>query len=234
MGMVIRTLYNNSGWSEACIEPYEDSYCMECIHERERLNQGLQPKRQIQPPLLDDKQCSGECWERSICTKYRWGCTPKGRRFRYAFKGDKVYLAFILPKGLYRIWGVTKVKSIDFEPMSISNGWGTQQYVFVHFEPFSSLPQEKWGPPLEATQLVGTEWRTGGFRYISVEQESYLDSLLEGKQPDIQPPIDEVSVTIKVKAHIYSKLDSIASDQGRSIEDLIRQAIAEFIGGGKA
>lgn len=217
MGMVIRTLYNNQGWSEPCVKPGEDSYCGYCFW----------ADRAIRRPSREDEVCKGECWEKYICRRFRWGCTPKGNVFNRAYKGTKVFLVFPQPTGLYTIWGVTTVTSADAIPRTQGEE-DEEGFAFVHFEPFSPLPEDKWVRNLTDVELVRASWRMGTFRYVSPEQESYIESLLRGYRPEKQPRTD-VTLTIKIKGHIDQRLDELASLEGRGKEDLIKEALAEFI-----
>ena len=216
MAMVIRTLYNNQDWSGPCIRPGEDPNCS-CFT----------AWRAIGRPSLDDEICSGHCWERYICTRYRWGCTPPGNTFNRAYVGSKVFLVFSQRDGLYTLWGVTKVMGTDGQPRQ-EGGEDEKGFAFVHFEPFTPLPKDKWVRDLRDLDLVGASWRMGTFRYISTQQESYLESLLQGHRPESQPST-YVNFTLKIMGHIDEKLNRIASMEGREKEDLIRQAIAEFV-----
>jgi len=214
MDMVVRTLFNNQSWSEPCKGPGKDPGCSLCFY----------IDRQIERPKAEDEVCSGSCWEEHICTQYRWGYVPKGKVFRNAFRGDKVYFVFAQPNGLYTLWGSTKVSSTDMEVRE-------DGYAYVCFEPFKSLPQGKWVRDLSADALVGDDWRRNPIRYIDAQRESYLSQLIRGHRPEIQPSTTDRTLSIKVKGHVYEKLESIASSEGRSLEDVLREAIAEFIRG---
>jgi hypothetical protein len=76
---------------------------------------------------------------------------------------------------------------------------------------------------LSADALVGDAWRRNPIRYIDAQRESYLDELIRGHRPEIQTSTTDRTLSIKVKGHIYEKLESIASAEGRSLEDIIRK-----------
>lgn len=167
--IVIRCMYNNQGWSDACIKPGEDPECALCFYS----------PVQIEPPKRDDKTCSGNCWERHVCTDFKWGCYPKGNTFARAYKGMKVFLVYKHEAGDYSIWGTTTVVDIDSVPMKTGKNY-EDGYKFIHFEPFNQLQEDKWVSGLSANQLVGADWRQGRFRYIDKEKELYLENLIKG------------------------------------------------------
>ena len=225
MSVVIRTLYHNQGWCGPCRNPYQDANFSASFYKGRQIEEIPSPEKQ---------NCDIRCWEKYLCgEKYRWGATPKGNVFRRIIKGDKVYFIFPQPNSpprdrLYTLWGVAEVESVDTQPEE-------DGYAYVHFtKEFKPLPKEQWVPNLTAEELVSAPWRQNAFRYIGLEKESYLDSLIKGdlklKRPEIQLPID-VTISIKLKKHIYEKLCNISSLEGRSLEDIIREAIAEFISG---
>jgi hypothetical protein len=226
MGLVIRCMYNNQGWKAACLEPGEDWECKMCFVSLVN----------IRPPKEDDKVCSGYCWERYICQKYRWGCTPKGRTFAQAHKGMEVFFVYKhLLADDYTIWATTKVTDVDTSPMQTGKDF-EDGYAFIHFEPFDQLPRAQWVSGLTAQQLVGNEWRQGRFRYIGKDREQYLEQLIQGKRAGenaiAQSPIEpnKSSITgVELMPNIRKRLDQIAQNEGRTIEEIIREAIAEWL-----
>jgi len=224
-GIVIRCMYNNQGWKAPCIKLGEDPECEPCFY----------PLVQIRPPKRDDKICSGHCWERYICTDYRWGCYPKGNTFARAYKGMKVFFVYKHFAGDYTIWGTTRVVSIDSEPMQTSKDF-EDGFKFIHFEPFEQLPKEEWVSGLSDKQLVGAEWRQGRFRYIDREQELHLEKLIKGETSEITqggaittPPSGTSILNIEVSPHINERLEKIARQEGRQKDEIIREAIAEWL-----
>ena len=224
-GIVIRCMYNNQGWKAACARPGEDRECEPCFY----------PLVQIRRPKRDDKDCSGNCWERYICTDFKWGCYPKGNTFAQAYVGMKVFFVFKQLSGNYTIWGTTKVVSIDSEPMQTGKDF-EDGYRFIHFEPFEQLPKENWVRNVPDNQLVGAMWRQGRFRYIDSERALNLERLIKGETPN---PTQNSTVTtsisgahilnIEVMAHINERLEKIALQEGRKKDDIIREAIAEWL-----
>ena len=231
MGLVIRCMYNNRGWKEACERPGEDPECKPCFDP--------DPDVRIKGPKPGDKRCSGSCWERYICADsyYRWGCYPKGRAFARAYKGMKVFFVYKDLARSYTIWGTTRVVSIDSEPMQTSEPF-EDGYKFIHFEPFQQLPRDKWVSGLSAKQLVGADWRQGRFRYITGEQETNLERLIEGIAPEkpAQSPVavltpGNVTLNIVITPTMYGRLESAATEDGRQIDEVVREAIAEWLRG---
>jgi len=224
-GIVIRCMYNNQGWKAACVKPGEDPECEPCFY----------PLVQIKPPKRDDKECFGNCWERYVCTDYKWGCYPKGNTFAQAYIGMKVFFTFKQLSGNYTIWGTTKVTGIDSEPMHTGKDF-EDGYRFIHFEPFEQLPKENWVRNVPDNQLVGAMWRQGRFRYIDSERESYLEKLISGEKPKLTQEFT-VAVSssgtsvlnIEVMSHINEKLEKFALQEGRKKDDIVREAIAEWL-----
>lgn len=225
MGIVIRTLYNNQAWKQPCVKPFADHFCFECLKDYVSLS--------IKPPSKDDEVCSGRCWEQNICSGYRWGCTPSGRRFgKRAFPGMKAYFVYKQPDGKYTIWGTSVVRSIEsvFKKSSIDD----KEYQFMNLQPFDQLPQRNWARNMTDKQLVGEEWRQGRYRFIDSEQESYLDQLI--KNADSIPGQLTSPKTLELGKGQYTlapsiekKLDSIAIQEGRAKDDLVKEAIAEWL-----
>lgn len=230
MAIIIRVAYNNKGWSGACNAPGKDRLCWQCFTGTLR----------VTGPKRDDEVCSGDCWERRICTHYRWGCTPKGRVYGPdAYPGAKVFFVFKQPDGNYTLWGKSTVKSIDTEPRSSSFDF-ENGYAFIHFNPFEPLNHDKWIANLSDVQLVGAKWLQGRHRYIDEAREKYLDQLIEvgSNNSSIEMPVTVktqndgdtgIDITFTVRKNINQKLETISAEEGRTIEELIREAIAGWL-----
>lgn len=229
MGMVIRVLYNNQGWQDPCITPGKDIGCFNCF-ESEFLD--------IYAPSRDDEKCTGHCWEQHLCAEYKWGCTSKGRMFGYrAYPGMKVFLVFRQPSGHYTLWGKTTVRDIDDEVATEGRDYEVG-FAFIHLEPFEPLPKEKWVSNLSDVQLVGEKWLMGRYRYIDAEKEGYLEQLIEGEVSAEQaettaatPASNNVNLSVSVTPNIYKKLEGTANEEGRQIDEIVREAIAEWLKG---
>jgi hypothetical protein len=218
-------MYNNQGWKAACVKPGEDPECEPCFY----------PLVEIRPPKRGDKECSGNCWERYICTNFKWGCYPKGNTFAQAYIGMKVFFVFKQLSGSYTIWGTTRVASIDLDQMHTGKDF-EDGYRFIHFEPFEQLSREKWVRNLLDTQLVGAMWRQGRFRYADRERELYLERLISGEKPELTQefavavsPSGTSVLNIEVMSHINEKLEKFALQEGRKKDDIVREAIAEWL-----
>ena len=229
MAIVIRTAYNNSDWRKPCSHPGEDRLCWICFEDT----------LQVDPPDVGDDVCSGDCWERRICTDYRWGCTPKGRRYGSdAYRGATVFLVFKQQDGDYRIWGKTKVTSTDDDAMATGVPF-EDGYTFIHFEPFVPIPRDEWAPALSDVQLVGARWLQGRHRYVGSSQEKYLDQVIAGQvTPESSTPValahpvpksGQVTLDTTVANSVFRRLEETAVSEGRSVDELVRQAIADFL-----
>ncbi len=237
MGMVIRVLYNNQNWQAKCKTPGKDPFCWRSFAG------GLA----IRQPHADDKVCSGDCWEQRLCTEYRWGCIPKGRTFgKRAQPGTKVFLVFRQPdirNGMkYTLWAKTTVRTVDAEPLKDGQDY-EKGYAFVHFEPFEPLPKEQWVRDLSDRQLIGAPWLMGLHKYIDAAREADLERMIS-REPVVPPaPVgalaERVPVTpertkwmtivMEIPAHINDRLQEIGEKEGRTREDLVREAIAEWL-----
>lgn len=228
MGMIIRTLYNNQGWQTRCESPYKDRKCRLCF----------EPNVNIRPPTVTDEVCTGNCWERNLCVKYRWGCTPQSRTFGgRAHIGMKVFFVYKQLDGNYTLWGETTVQSIDDRVLEEGED-DEKGFAFIHFNPFAALPEDKWVKDLTDRQLVGEKWLMGRYRYIDTRRESYLEQLIEGGKAktgaegsSVTPPSNAVTFTIQIMPNINDKLEKIAYKEGRQKDEVVREAIAEWLKG---
>jgi len=230
MAIVIRVAYNNKDWKGPCDTPGKDDFCRHCFT-------GF---LEIKPPQRDDIICSGDCWERRLCKDYKWGCTPKGRVYgTNAYRGESVFLVFKQPDGNYTVWGKSTVSAVDTELMKSDKDF-EDGFAFIHFNPFEPLPHDEWATDLSDVQLVGARWLQGRHRYIDTNREKYLDQLIERGTPEesIELPvavksgssdIKGIDVTITIMPNIYKKLEGIATEEGRNIDELVREAIAGWI-----
>ena len=226
MGIVIRTVYNNNGWQARCKAPYKDVECGECFKEIV----------DIVAPTKAGEICSGKCWEQNLCIEYRWGCTPSGRKFgKRAYIGMKVFFVYKQPDGKYALWGKTTVERIGDKFEVDFTG---KHYQFMYFSPFAALPEDKWVRDRTDQQLVGEKWLMGRYRYIDAGRESYLEQLIKGGEaenlpegPIITPPPSSTTLNIKIVPNINEKLEEIAYKEGRQKDEIIREAIAEWLKG---
>lgn len=226
MGIVIRVVYNNQGWEGRCENnPDKDRRFFKCFPA-----DGAKPNLNISPKL-ENGCCVGECWEQHLCIDYRWGCPPQGNKFgKRAQPGMNAFFVYMQPNHEYTLWGKAIVQDV--------NVVGEDGFYYLHFEPFKSLPGEKRIPDLTAEELVGEEWRQGTYRYVDSNRETYLERLIErGKQfereTETSPPIlgDYMALNIQIKRNIKERLETASDGEGREIEDIVREAIAEWLKG---
>lgn len=229
MAIVIRTAYNNKDWRGPCDTPGKDPLCFYCF-------KGL---LDINEPDPSDIVCSGDCWDQHLCVDYKWGCPPRGRFFGPdAYLGAAAFLVFKQPNDNYTIWGRTVINSVDDEILHSEKEY-EDGFSFVHFDSFDPLPRDKWVRDISDIQLVGAKWLMGRHRYLDVNEEKFLDQLIEGEITLEAPTITVVRAGIDnssgvalgttISQSIYKKLEEMAVEDGRSINELVREAVATWI-----
>jgi hypothetical protein len=227
VGIVIRVLFNNQSWQAPCKRPGSDPLCWQCLTTS---NLG------IKTPGKEDEICTGHCWEQHICEEYRWGCNPRGKIFgSRAYPGQKVFFAYQQPDKNYTLWGRATVTGVDNKPME-GEREDDAGYAFIHFDSFIPMPKEKWVSNLSDTRLVGKKWLMGRYRFIDNERETYIENLIEGLIPEKQPASTDITqlanntvLNLSLAPNIYQKLDAIANDEGRKLDDVVKEAIAEWL-----
>lgn len=232
MGIIIRTVFNNQGWSGACKDPYNDPRCYRCIKAGINVN-GKKPLRVNRDGFCEGDIQNGElwCWEQTLgTTRSFWG-NPQGKWGHRAYQGAKVYLVYVEQDGSYTLWGSTQVDQVDNLAIPFPK---------LHLKSFEPLPEGVRVRGLSAIALVGKKWGQGSFRYIDSEREAFLDAIIEGKplkansaeEPKNSSSVaDYISVTLRLKTNVEAKLEKIANSEGREGEDIIREAIAEWLKG---
>ena len=229
MGIIIRVLYNNQDWKAPCTHPGIDSFCHKCFADS---------NIDIRGPKKNDEVCSGLCWERDLCTNYEWGCTPKGRKFgNRAFPGIKVFFVFQQPDHKYTLWATTQVTHVNVRPIRHLVDHEIGYYHWMRFAPFDPLPKGKWVKDLTDIDLVDRQWKQGRHRFITPAKEKDLEGLIEGttskeelSKPDGPFPInDNGSVHIKFSSNIYKKLLEIGKIEGRQLDEILKEAVAEWL-----
>ena len=236
--LLLRVLYENSKWREKCLSPFTDPLCWKCQEARRDLDQGKVTKLNITPPEIDDvgdKRCSGRCWEASLAKDFEWG---SDKHFRGLLPGMKVFLVFEqknnnTKKIEYCIWGSTIITHINVPQLAHPDS--SYKY-WIRLKEFEPLPHEKWSNPMSDKDLLGTKWGQGFYRYIYNESHvAFLEKIVSGV------PIEEAGIklnlvppAVKTKnvllsANIEEKIKEIANSQGRTRDDIIRQAVAEWL-----
>jgi len=229
MGIVIRVLYNNQDWKSPCTHPGNDTFCHKCFE---------QSNLDIKRPSRSDDVCSGLCWERDLCTNFEWGCTPKGRSFgNRAYKGIRAFFVFQQHDHKYTLWATTTVESVNVPPkrqlMDHEIGYDS----WMRFVPFEPLQTDKWVRDLRDIDLVDNEWKQGRHRFITPEKETELEKRIEGTTPGerisslhTSLPISESKiVAITFANNIYRRLIEVGKTEGRQLEEIVKEAVAEWL-----
>jgi len=230
MGIVIRAAFNNQEWAGPCKNPLNDPRCYQCTEGRVYVNWG-------KPIKVDENGfCKGGiqdgelwCWEQTLCTKYFWG-NAIGKWGPRAYSGEKVYLVYRERDGSYTLWGRTKVDRIENE---------AKHYPKLYLEPFKPLPEAGRIKGLTAIGLTGKKWGQGNYRYIDSNCEAILDSRIEGRllpEPNyknhpknLTKSPDYTTISLRLKQNVIERIEKIAHNEGREGEDIIREAIAEWL-----
>ncbi|MBF0377813.1 MAG: HNH endonuclease [Desulfamplus sp.] len=155
MAIIIRTVFNNQDWRNACQNANHDRRLYQC-HER-RVNTDFK--------ILETRQCSSaECWEQHLCKNYSW----------YNSKGDfgeratgKAYFIYPDTDKKLVLWGKSEIKSVENN--------------ILNFQPFKPLPKNRQisGLTYKELQAIGVpEWGSRNYRYISDETANILDTVI--------------------------------------------------------
>lgn len=232
LGIVIRTVFNNQGWAGTCKKPFEDYRCFKCTEKS-----GLYINKQN--PVSEDEKgfCKGDsmgdpklgekwCWEQTLCTKYFWRNVIG--KWRYATVGMPVYFVCSEQDGSLTLWGHSVIDRIDNEV----------EYPTLYFKPFEPLPDDKWVRGLDGIELTGEIWKQLHYRYLDERHKNYLSSLVKGKGKvkKLEPAKNSIissdsdeTFNFQLRKNIKEKVEKIAHDEGREIEDVIREAVAKLI-----
>jgi hypothetical protein len=226
MAIVIRVAYNNKNWGDKCTWPGEDSLCWKCFSGVLNITQ----------PKKDDEICSGLCWERDICLNYEWGNTNKGKSFGTdAYEGETAFFVYQQLNGGYTLWGVTKITKVNTAPIRKLEGHESGYNYWLRFESFQPLPKDKWIPNITDLELVGASWRQGGYRYIDEGREKALLAKIAGLPTPVLLPspkkssVEQIELSILIAQSQYKKLETISGEEGRQVDELIRQAVSEWL-----
>ena len=232
-GLVIRTAFNNQGWAGHCNNPRHDNSCFKCRDGELFINH--------RNPIGEDINgfCKGEsegyplsgyifnagsfwCWEQVLCKSYFWG-NVRGK-WRKVSKGMPVYFVYTEPDGTLTLWGHSSVTEKPHNEL--------KQYSPIYFKPFEPMPQDKWRKGLSGEIITGSSWRQGNFRYLNEAYEKKLADLVEGKEPT-EPKNKSLDrnedLSIELNRDIKETLNKIANNEGREVNELIREAVAKLI-----
>jgi len=136
---------------------------------------------------------------------------------------------------VYTLWGFSKVTAVNVSPKRPLSGHEISYDYWLNFAPFQPLSEQKWVKNLTDINLTGEEWRQGGFRYLSEKKEHELLARIDGTYstseiPEIAIKSEKESVlALPIPNLLLKKLKDAAQTDGRSIEDISRQAIAEWL-----
>lgn len=222
-GLLIRTVFNNQGWAAPCKNPFKDVRCFKCV-------QGVGLYINKGNPIEEDENgfCKGDvhndpllgdlwCWEQTLCTKSFWGNVLG--KWRYVQAGMPVYFVYSNLDGSLTLWGKSIIDRIENTP---------ERYP-IYFKQFKPLSQDNWVHGLRGKELTGAHFKQGLFRYLDERYEKYLNSLIEGKGKLDYSLEDLASLSIQVRRDIKEKIERIADNEGRELEEVIREAVAKLI-----
>jgi hypothetical protein len=229
MGIVIRTVFNNQGWAGPCKNPLKDYRCFKCVEGGGlNINEGKSIDEDERGfckgvSMGDPKLGERWCWEQTLCTKFFWRNVIG--KWRYAIVEMPVYFVYSEFDGSLTLWGHSVIDRIENE----------YEYPTLYFRPFKPLPQDKWVKGLRGRELTGEHWKQLHYRYLDEKHEAYLNSLIQGKErlESTKSPIlsskDYETLNFQLRRDIKEKLEKIANNEGREIEDVIREAVAKII-----
>lgn len=232
-GLVIRTAFNNQGWVGRCKNPLSDVRCFKCregelyINKRKPIEEdenGVCIGETEEYPLSDPRasNVSFWCWEQVLCKKYFWG-NIKGK-WRQVEEGMPVYFVCVEPDRTLTLWGHSVIDRVDNE---------LERYPAIYCKPFKPMPEDKWVKELTGDEITGRKWGQLNFRYLDEVHETYLASLVEGKQElrrkAVQPLTSYEELNVGLNRDIIEKLEKIANNEGREVKELIREAVAKLI-----
>ena len=229
-GIVIRTVFNNQGWAAPCKNPTKDYRCYKCVGGDIVSINGGNPIEQN-----DKGSCYGDfgsvflpedawCWEQTLCTKYYWR-NVKGK-WRYANAGMPVYFVYTELDGSLTLWGQSTIDTVEND----------LEYPTLYFKPFKPLPENKWIKGLRGEDLTGSSWRQLFYRYLDEIHETYIrHSIAQGKKnlEVLRKPLPSRdgfnTLEVSIRKDIKEKLEKISHNEGRAVDEVIREAVAKLI-----
>jgi len=168
MPMVIRASFNNRNWSGQCKNADRDRRLFQC-HDS-IVNVKYQVSR--------TGQCTGECWEQSLCSNHTWNSLPKAA-FGENAAGRAYFMYRDVDKSLV-LWGHSRVRHVDGN--------------VVTFDRFKPLPRERQVLGLtyhDLEQLGVPKWGSGTYRYITEGAADRLDAVISGGDETLIDPSEE-------------------------------------------
>jgi uncharacterized protein (UPF0264 family) len=148
----------------------------------------------------------------------------------------KAFFVFRQPDGRYTLWGRTTVESVNVPPTGKTESVKAGYTDYMRFAPFDPLPRDKWVKDLTDIDLVDKPLKQGRFRYVTATKEAQLEQRIGGLAPVMQAeraaavsPRGDIAVNLTVTPTMFGRLESAANEDGRQIDEIIREAIAEWL-----
>jgi hypothetical protein len=175
MGMMIRVAFNNQGWAGKCKDAANDKRLFKChgqvIDVRFPGGSGFEVDK--------NGNCAcGWCFEAALCTEYYW---VSGKNFRHA-QGN-VFFLFPDEDNSLVLWGRSKVRDIRLVHRD------ADKHYRLYFEQFKPMPPQQWIRALRGEHILGKLWGMGTYRYLTEDQENYLEALIRSRTQSISSPI---------------------------------------------
>jgi len=237
VAMIIKVAFSNQNWRGPCLRPFDDPRCFVCTRGYVKVG--------WEKPISTDERgyCKGGqgpypfkrentwCWEQHLCVDYCWPSI--NGNFRFAYKGMRAYFVYLELDGTLTLFAHSTVKEIH------NRNGNPDDPSYLIFEPFDPLPEEKRIRGLKAEEILGSPWLQGRYRYLNEKQDEFLWKLLSGEEtveapvniPKIKTSLQKsfIPLNISLKGEILEQLERIASEEGREVEDLIREAVAKYV-----
>ncbi|HEX9976715.1 MAG TPA: hypothetical protein VGA82_05640 [Dehalococcoidales bacterium] len=152
MGMIIRVAFNNQNWAGKCKNAHGVlfSKCWDGTLD-------------VSYALDKNGNCIANCWESTLCTKYFW----ENQRGNFSERAEgTVFFVFSPPiDNSLILWGKSEVDRVKNNK--------------VYFREFKPIPYGKWVRDLWPKDILGKPWGSGTYRYLTEEQERFLNNLIK-------------------------------------------------------
>jgi len=147
-----------------------------------------------------------------------------------------VFFVFRQPGNRYTLWAATTIDAVNVPPIRRLTDHEAEYRFWIRFSPFKPLPEDKWVKDLRDIDLVGEQWRQGMYRFIDPAKEAELERLIKGgvsekplgSSPGILP-VRGNAVSVSLAPSVYDRLQRAARYEGRELEDIIKEAVAEWL-----
>ncbi len=165
MGILIRVAFNNQNWAGRCKNVKNDKRLLKCQDQTYKTGYKVDK----------NGDCSSNCWESNLCTKYLWGNLENFRQKEKA--QGTVWFFYTSPDNSLVLWGKSKVKKVEDKK--------------IYFEKFNPLPEES-RIRVSSKELLGTKWGQRTYRYTNPQIESKLKELMKPKDDSFNDSIETV------------------------------------------